>query len=215
MGLQAEPPGRLAAHKLQGQLLPRGALPAGLQQQRRLIARRAGLGGHGFREVEILAAVDHQLEFMAALQQLPAGRLVRFGGEGDPLKLAAEGIHAAGLQVSRQGGCGLGQGGAEGIEIVVQRFTAGDHHKSRSLLLGAGGRCGHGLHLSAGMRGCWPGVLGVTPAAAHGAAPQAQKEGAAACMHTFPLNGVEAFHQGKHCVHTTCERASLGLWGKR
>jgi hypothetical protein len=65
-----------------------------------------------------------------------------FGGEGDPGKLAAQAIDATGFQVQRDGLTlvieHLGrEGGAEVVEVVVQGFTTGDHHKGGPGLGGA------------------------------------------------------------------------------
>ena len=59
-----------------------------------------------------------------------------------------------------------------------------------------------------------PGVFGVAPAAAHRASAQADKEGAAAGMQTFPLQGMEGFHH-RQVAHARWLMASLGDWGRR
>ena len=137
---------------------------------------------------------------MARRQQLGAGRLVRLRGEGDPGEAAAEGIDAACFQMERQPRRPLGAGGggldpiAEGAEIVVQRLPAGDHREGGARF-GRLPRLFGQLRQEAGrMGGGGPGVFGVAPGAAHGAARQPDEEGAAAGVQAFPLQGVEGFH---------------------
>ena len=144
--------------------------------------------------------MHHHLELVARRQQLGAGRLVRLRGEGDPGEAAAEGIDAACFQMERQPGWPLGVGGggldliAEGTEIVVQRLAAGDHREGGARL-GRLPRLLGQVHQTAGrMGGGGPGVFGVAPWAAHGAARQPDEEGAAAGVQAFPLQGVERFH---------------------
>ena len=141
---------------------------------------------------------DH-LEFIAGSQQLLGGRAVGLGREGDPAKVAAQRVDTTGFQVQRQrvalGISHLGlENGAEGIEVVVQGFTARDHHKGSPVVGGVLGGSGDRLQRQARVRVLGPGVFGVAPAAAHLAAGQAKEKGAAARMQPFPLEGMEGFH---------------------
>lgn len=192
MGLQAQAPAGPGLHELQGQGLPFAAVPAGLKQPGRL----GGLAGADLGKEQVGGVVHDHLELIAALQQLRPRRLVALGREADPIRRATEGIDAAGFQVNRQRAA-LADGRAEGIEVVVQRFSAGDHHEGRPRVsrLGRGVGQGFGALLRVGRDG--PGVLGVAPAAAHRAAPKTDEKGAAPGMDPLPLQGVEGLHDGK------------------
>ena len=116
-----------------------------------------------------------------------------FGRQGDPVRRSAEGIDTAGFDVHREL-AGLTDGLGQGIEVVVQRFAAGDHHKSGTGLLCLRSLGGQVFDPLQGMGISRPGVLGVAPAAAHCAARQSDEEGTAAGMEPFPLEGMEGFH---------------------
>ena len=156
-------------------------------------------GGHGFCKGQIAGGVNDHLELITGRQQLWAGRAMGLGGEGDPGKLAAQAIDATGFQVQRQGLTlaieHLGrEGGAEAVEVVVQGFATGDHHKG-----GPGLGCAEGGRGDRGQGLVWvrllgPGVFGVAPAAAHPAAAQANEKSAAARVKPFPLQGMEGFY---------------------
>ena len=96
-------------------------------------------------------------------------------------------------------------GRAERVEVVVQRFAAGDHHEGRAR---CGRLCaGQGQVLKALLRVHLggPGVLGVAPAATDRAAPETNEKGAAPGMESLPLQGVEGLHNRKSgCIHCRC-----------
>ena len=139
-----------------------------------------------------------------------------FGGEGDPGKLAAQAIDATGFQVQRQGLTlaieHLGrEGGAEAVEVVVQGFATGDHHKGCPGLGGAvGGRGDRGQGL-AWVRLLGPGVFGVAPAAANPAAAQANEKGTAARMQPLSLERMEGFHDRQDVPHRRGCRRWVGI----
>ena len=203
VALQAEPPGRMALHVGHRQGLARGVAPGRLQQQvwgrspRRhpRTCCRQGCAGHRLGELQILGLLHHHLQLLAGAQQFGGGGTVAFGGQGDPVEIAAERIHAAGFQVEGDGqetsrglclpcrkptvcpvsaldliAADLPQRGAEAAEIVMERLPAGDHHEGGPGRGGGGGFAGQLRQAAVRVAALRPGVLGVAPAAADAAA---------------------------------------------
>ena len=126
MALQAEAPTGVLAHMLHSQLFSSLALPARLKQPLDVVW---ALRFHGRSETDVFQVVHDDLQFMADLQKLLPWRVVTFRGEGDPVETSAQRIHATGLQVQRETASCI-EGLGEGLQIVMQRFSTGDHNEA-------------------------------------------------------------------------------------
>jgi len=101
-------------------------------------------------------------------------------------------------------GAGFPQGRRQPIQVVLQRFTAGDHREGGSVSLGLFNISGEGPQAALGVSVHRPGVLGVTPGTPHIAASQTDEKGTAAAVVAFPLQGMEGLHHrqgGRVLIH--------------
>ena len=183
VALEAESPLRVEAHVIHRQILPRQALPARLHQAFSSVA--AG-GCHGIGEVDIGRFMHHDLQLMAASEQLLPWRLMPLWGECDPVEAAAEWFNSAGLHMQRQSAMFI-QGAGEGLQVVMKGFASGDHDEGRTADLGFPCFFGQLLHMVFGMDRFTPGVLCVAPGASHRATSQTDEKGAPAAVMPFSL----------------------------
>ena len=128
VALEAQSPLRVQAHVIHCQILPRRALPARLHQAFSPVA--AG-GRHGIGEVDIGRLMHHDLELMAAFEQLLSWRLMPLRGECDPVEAAAEWFHTTGFHMQRQSAMFI-QCAGEGLQVVMKGLTSGDHDEGRT-----------------------------------------------------------------------------------
>ena len=126
MALQAEAPSGVLTDVLYGQLFSCCALPSRLEQP---LGRLLALRLHCCSEADVFRAMHHNFQLMAGLQKLLPWGAVAFRREGDPVEASAQWIHPTGLQM--QGEIALRiEGLGEGLQIVMQRFSTGDHDEA-------------------------------------------------------------------------------------
>ena len=82
----------------------------------------------------------------------------------------------------------------EAVQVVLERFPTGDHREGCAGVAGVIGLIGQRVDRLGRMGLLGPGVLGVTPGAAHIAPPQSDEKGAPAAVVALPLEGVEGLH---------------------
>ena len=114
------------AHVLNRELLAFRAVPAGLEIVQSLLL--ASLR-HGIREVQIFRGMHHHLQFLHPVQYPLKRGLVSLRGQGDPVEASAQRIHPAGFQMQGETASRIEALG-EGLQIVMQRFSTGDHNEA-------------------------------------------------------------------------------------
>jgi hypothetical protein len=115
-----------------------------------------------------------------------------FGGEGDPVELAAEGMGAGGFEVGAESG-GLECDG-EGVKIVHEGFAPGDDDEAGVAGLGFADEVGD---RPARMMFLTPTDFRVAPGTADIASGEADEAGVGSGPGAFALEGMEGFDDGE------------------
>ena len=108
------------------ELFSAAALPPWLKQS---LGVDFALGRHCCSEADVFRAIHYNFQLMASLQKLLPWGLVAFRREGDPVEASAQLIHPAGFQMQGETASRI-EGLGEGLQIVMQRLSTGDHNEA-------------------------------------------------------------------------------------
>ena len=110
--------------------------------------------------------MHHDLQLVAASEQLLSWRLMPLRGKCDPVEAAAEWFHSAGLHMQRQSAMFI-QCAGEGFQVVVKGFASGDHDEGCTADFGFSCFFRQLLHMVFCVDRFTPGVLCVAPGTSH------------------------------------------------
>ena len=117
-----------------------------------------------------------------------------FGRECDPVEISAEQTHSAGFEMSRK--IRLCKSVGERCEVVLQRFTAGDHGEIGSMLSCVPCFLGQLFRLPFWMDVLWPGLFCIAPRTTHIATGESDEERTSAAVIPLPLKRMKGFYNG-------------------